>query len=206
MENYFETKVVLFDLGRVLMHIDFDAFPNGLGLITPEQRAPYDVPLKPFIRLYEEGKMTTEEFLDGLYAIFDCRFPQEQILESFNDIIGEDNASIVPFVNDVRAQYEVAVLSNTCACHWDKVRHLSSVVKLFPHIFTSFELGAMKPDPLVYNAVCTSLNVTPQQVLFIDDLAENVQGAIDAGMKGIVYVSADQLAKDFSEKKWYHRT
>lgn len=206
MENYFETKVVLFDLGRVLMHIDFDAFPNGLGLITPEQRAPYDAPLKPFIRLYEEGKMTTEEFLDGLYAIFDCRFPQEQILESFNDIIMEDNASILPFVNTVRSKYDVAILSNTCECHWDKVRHLSSTVKLFPHIFTSFELGVMKPDRRVYDAVCASLNVAPHQILFIDDLAENVQGAIDAGMYGIVYSSSEQLSKDFSEKKWYRST
>lgn len=197
-----DLRVVLFDLGRVLMHIDFDAFPNGLGLITPEQRAPYDAPLKPFIRLYEEGKMTTEEFLDGLYAIFDCRFPQEQILESFNDIIVEDNASIVPFVNEMRSLYDVAILSNTCACHWDKVRHLSSVVTLFPHVFTSFELGAMKPDPLVYTAVCSAFNVAPQQVLFIDDLAENVHGALRIGMHGIVFSSAAQLAQDFSEKKW----
>jgi epoxide hydrolase-like predicted phosphatase len=206
MENYFETKVVLFDLGRVLMHIDFDAFPNGLGLTTPESRAPYDAPLKPFIRLYEEGKMTTEEFLDGLYAIFDCRFPQEQILESFNDIIVEDNTSILPFVNAVRSQYDVAILSNTCACHWDKVRHLSSVVKLFPHVFTSFELGVMKPDRRVYDAVCASLNVAPHEVLFIDDLAENVHGAVSAGMHGIIYTSAEQLEKDFSEKKWYRST
>ncbi|NUN69926.1 MAG: HAD family phosphatase [Bacteroidetes bacterium] len=201
-----EYSVVLFDLGRVLMHIDFDAFPNGLGLTAPEQRAPYEASLKPFIRLYEEGKMTTEEFLDGLYAIFDCRFPKEQILESFNDIIVEDNAAIVPFVMQMRSHYRIAVLSNTCDCHWEKVRHLSSVLKLFPHLFTSFELGAMKPDPSVYAAVCSSLNVAPNTVLFIDDLEENVRGAAEYGMHGIVYRSAEQLTSDFFQKKWYRRT
>ncbi len=200
MKEFVETKVILFDLGRVLMHIDFEAFPNGLGLFTKEQRAPYDAPLKPFIRLYEEGKMTTEEFLDGLYAIFDCRFPREQILESFNGIIVEDNAAIVPFVEEVKKKYRIAVLSNTCECHWNKVENISSILKLFPqkNIFTSFGIGVMKPDRKIYDAVCTSMNVRSQEILFIDDLVENVRGAVDAGMNGIVFRDVEQLQTDFS--------
>ncbi len=201
MDNYFETKVILFDLGRVLMHIDFEAFPNGLGLNTPEQRAPFDAPLKPFIRLYEEGKMTTEEFLDGLYAIFDCRFPREQILEAFNDIIVADNQSIMPFVEEMKKKYRIAVLSNTCDCHWKKVESISSILKLFPqeNIFTSFGIGVMKPDRKIYDAVCTSINVRSQEVLFIDDLPENVRGAVDAGMKGIIFRDVGQLQTDFPD-------
>ncbi|MFZ4619833.1 MAG: HAD family hydrolase [Bacteroidota bacterium] len=199
MDDYFETKVVLFDLGRVLMHIDFEAFPNGLGLITQEQRAPYDAPLKPFIRLYEEGKMTTEEFIDGLFAIFDCRFPREQILESFNDIIVADNQEIIPFVEAVKEQYRIAVLSNTCACHWEKVESISSIVKYFPGIFTSFDLGVMKPDRKIYEHVCSTMNVLPQEVLFIDDLAENISGAVNIGMKGIIFRDVQQLQTDFSD-------
>jgi epoxide hydrolase-like predicted phosphatase len=201
MNSSFDINVVLFDLGRVLMHIDFDAFPNGLGLYTKDQRAPYDAPLKPFIRLYEEGKMTTEEFLDGLFAIFDYRFPREQILEAFNGIIVADNQEIVPFVEHVKENFRIAVLSNTCACHWEKVEHISSILKLFPkeNIFTSFEVGVMKPDPKIYDTVCTSLNVRSEEVLFIDDLAENVHGAVHAGMKGIIFRDVEQLQTDFSE-------
>lgn len=66
--------------------------------------------------------MTTEEFLDGLYAIFDCRFPHEQLLEAFNGIIVEDNAAIIPFVEEIKKKYHIAVLSNTCECHWKKSR------------------------------------------------------------------------------------
>lgn len=56
MKEFVETKVILFDLGRVLMHIDFEAFPNGLGLFTKEQRAPYDAPLKPFTVSMKKGR------------------------------------------------------------------------------------------------------------------------------------------------------
>lgn len=197
-----DLKIILFDLGRVLMRIDFDAFPNGLGLITHEQRAPYEALLKPIIRVYEEGKMDTEEFLDSLYAIFDCRFPREQILESFNDIIVEDNQEIISFVDSVRAKYRVAVLSNTCDCHWRKVEQISSIIKLFPDRFTSFELGAMKPNPAIYRAVCTALNISPEHVLFVDDLKENIDGAKNFGMHGIVFQNSGQLQSDFSLQKW----
>jgi putative hydrolase of the HAD superfamily len=197
-----DLKVVLFDLGRVLMHIDFDAFPNGLGLFTKEQRAPYDVPLKPVVRLYEEGKISTEEFLDSLYAVFDCRFSREQILEAFNDIIVNDNEAIRPFVEEVRNTHRIAILSNTCECHWEKVQQVSSIIKIFPHCFTSFQLGAMKPDASVYLSVCTSLQVVPENVLFIDDLAENISGARAAGMHGIVFHNPEQLTSDFSSLQW----
>ena len=201
MNSSSEIKVVLFDLGRVLMHIDFEAFPNGLGLFTKEQRAPYDAPLKPFIRLYEEGKMTTEEFLDGLFAIFDCRFPREQILESFNGIIVADNTAIIPFVEEMKKKYRIAVLSNTCECHWKKVENISSILRTFSaeNIFTSFGIGVMKPDKKIYDAVSTSMHVRSEQVLFIDDLPENVRGAVDAGMKGIIFRDVEQLQTDFSD-------
>lgn len=197
-----DLEVILFDLGRVLMHIDFDAFPNGLGLTTHEQRQPYTASLKPIVRLYEEGKMSTEEFLDSLYAIFDCRFSREQILEAFNDIIVADNRDIVPFVEEVRKKYRIAVLSNTCECHWRKVESISSVIHLFPDLFTSFHLGAMKPESIVYKKVCEALQVDPEDVLFIDDLRENVDGAKTHGMNGIVFSNTRQLQSDFSLRKW----
>jgi epoxide hydrolase-like predicted phosphatase len=197
-----DIKVVLFDLGRVLMHIDFDAFPNGLGLTTPGERAPYDAAIKPFLRLYEEGKITTEEFIDSLYAIFDCQFSQERILESFNDIIVEDNQEIVPFVEEMRNKYRIAVLSNTCACHWKKVESISSVIKYFPDLFTSFQLGVMKPDAAIYQAVCESLHVSPGQILFIDDLHENITGAQAVGMHTIQFANFGQLKSDFDLRKW----
>ncbi|MCK9409248.1 MAG: HAD family phosphatase [Bacteriovoracaceae bacterium] len=195
-------KVILFDLGRVLMHIDFDAFPNGLGLTTQEQRLPYTGLTKKIVRKYEEGKISTNEFLDAMVPVYNYRFSREQILNAFNDIIVEDNQDIIAFVEEVRAKYRLGVLSNTCACHWEKVERISSIIKIFPDLFTSFHLGVMKPDPIIYQRVCETISVAPDQVLFIDDLKENVVGAQTFGMKGIVFQNSEQLKSDFSLRKW----
>jgi putative hydrolase of the HAD superfamily len=198
-----DIKVILFDLGRVLMHIDFEAFPNGLGLLTKEERLQYDqAHIQKSIREYETGKMSTNEFYDSLYGIFQKKYSREKLRESFDGIIVADNQEIIPFVEKIMLQYRIAVLSNTCASHWEKVLRLSSLIKLFPDVFTSFQLGAMKPARSVYENVCTSLNVQPHEVLFIDDLKENVEGAISAGMKGILFTDARQLQHDFQNHKW----
>ncbi len=192
MNNDF--KVILFDLGRVLMHIDFEAFPNGLGLTTKEQRSPFNFEMiQHTVRIHETGKISTNEFLDLLYVIFQQKYSREKILNAFDSIIVEDNQEIIPLVENIRRHYRIAILSNTCISHWEKVQRISSLIKLFPDVFTSFQLGAMKPSPIVYEKVCESMNVEPHEVIFIDDLKENIDGAITAGMNGIVFRDVDSI-------------
>ncbi len=186
-------KVILFDLGRVLMHIDFDAFPNGLGLLTEEQRAPYQMPTAKLWRLYETGKMSTDEFLESVFHIFNRKYSKAQILEAWNGIIVRDNEDIIQFVQEVQKKYLTAILSNTSPSHWEKVLQISPLVRSIPHHFTSFSIGAMKPDHVVYDLVASTLKVLPSEILFIDDLQENVAGAVEAGMVGIVYKDIDSL-------------
>lgn len=192
-------SVVMFDLGRVLMHIDFDAFPNALGLYTEEERKPYKLPIGKLWKVHETGKMTTDGFLDTLFVIFDGRFTKEKILEAWDRIIVEDNASIVPFVRRVQKRYRTAILSNTSPSHWKKVMAISSLALSIPAAFTSFDIGAMKPDPAAYIHLVKALGVLPHEILFIDDLKENIDGAIACGLKGIVYTDPESLERDAGE-------
>ncbi|MDD8019426.1 MAG: HAD family phosphatase [Bacteroidota bacterium] len=193
-----DITVILFDLGRVLMHIDFDAFPNALDLSSEDQRAPYRTATAKLTRVYETGKITTEEFLEALYVLFESRYSKEKILEAWNSIIVEDNLEIIPLVKKIQQQYVTAILSNTCESHWQKVIKISPLTRSFHHTFTSFHLGAMKPERIVYETVCTALSVQPRNVLFIDDLQENVDGAISAGMKGILFSGVEKLTKELT--------
>jgi len=194
--NNDDITVILFDLGRVLMHIDFDAFPHGLGLYTGEEREPYRIPAARLVRTYESGAMTTDEFIDALHAMFDARFTRARILDAWNAIIVRDNDDIVPFVRRVQRRYRTALLSNTSASHWEKVMRVSSLVPSIEHRFTSFGLGVLKPDRRAYDHVVATLGVAPHHILFIDDLPENVSGAVGAGLRGITYQNVPQLLSE----------
>ena len=189
-------NVALFDMGRVLVKIDFDAFPNALGLGTQELRQPYQQAAMKLEVLYECGKISTAEFLDSLYELFQSKFSKDRLIDAYNAIIVEENTAILPLVKEIREQYRIAVLSNTSEEHWKKSLECAPMLHMFPQKFTSFEIGAMKPASIVYDTVIRHLAVEPSSVLFIDDVKENIDGAKACGMQGIVFSSVEQLRTD----------
>ncbi|WP_405060541.1 HAD-IA family hydrolase [Kribbella sp. NBC_01505] len=58
---------------------------------------------------------------------------------------------------------------------------------LFDHSFYSCDLGLAKPDPAYFRAILAATGAPASSVLFIDDLATNVEGARSAGLNAEVY-------------------
>lgn len=71
----------------------------------------------------------------------------------------------------------------------------------FPDLFSQFDgmvVSAheklIKPDLRIYQLLLDRYNLKAEECVFIDDLAANVQGAIDAGFKGIHYTGPESIA------------
>jgi putative hydrolase of the HAD superfamily len=64
---------------------------------------------------------------------------------------------------------------------------------LFEQVFVSGELGTVKPSAEIFEHVMAELGVTPAQTVFIDNKAENVEGAQALGISAHVYTSAADL-------------
>ena len=47
----------------------------------------------------------------------------------------------------------------------------------------------MKPEPAIYTKLIQKYQLNPENSVFIDDLPDNINAAIDLGMKGIVFKS-----------------
>lgn len=54
------------------------------------------------------------------------------------------------------------------------------------HIFTSYELGLLKPDPRIFQAVRRQLGCDFAEIMFIDDKPANIEAAKNLGIHGIV--------------------
>ena len=57
--------------------------------------------------------------------------------------------------------------------------------------FDAASLGARKPDPLAYTAAVDRLGLPAGEVLFVDDLPENVEGAEAAGLPAVLFDITD---------------
>jgi putative hydrolase of the HAD superfamily len=67
-------------------------------------------------------------------------------------------------------------------------------VPFFRRIGTFFDaasLGARKPDPVAYTAAVARLGLPAGEVLFVDDLPENVIGASSAGLPAVLFDITD---------------
>jgi putative hydrolase of the HAD superfamily len=53
----------------------------------------------------------------------------------------------------------------------------SNLKQLFSHRFLSYELGMMKPEERIFQAVCNTLALLPEEMAFFDDSNIHVQSA-----------------------------
>jgi len=82
--------------------------------------------------------------------------------------------------------YGIYVLSNACSKFYEYFpRHYS--LDFFDGIVVSSDVHMIKPEPLIYNYLLESYGLKPEECLFIDDRAENVEGARRVGMKAVLF-------------------
>jgi putative hydrolase of the HAD superfamily len=108
--------------------------------------------------------------------------------------------TLVETIRDLRAQgVRIGLLSNNTLALLDEIDALG-VRDLFDVIIISAGIGVMKPDAAAYRAILDQMSVQSQHAAFVDDFAENVDGARAVGMHGIHFTP--QLDLELVLKEW----
>jgi HAD superfamily hydrolase (TIGR01509 family) len=71
--------------------------------------------------------------------------------------------------------------------------------ELFDTVVLSSDIGMTKPNPDVFALTALKLGVLPEECIMIDDLLINIEGARQAGMKGVVYSTVEQTKRAIDE-------
>jgi len=72
------------------------------------------------------------------------------------------------------------------------------IFRLLEGSIISSEVHLIKPDPAIYQLLCSRFQLKPSETLFVDDKLENVEAARTVGMTGILFQDACQLAQEFT--------
>ncbi len=78
----------------------------------------------------------------------------------------------------------ITCLSNTNAAHWRQMADWQ-VLTLLDHRLASHELGCAKPGSEIYTIFSKTLEIEPSDIVFFDDLAENVGAARAMGWDAV---------------------
>lgn len=94
---------------------------------------------------------------------------------------------LIAFAKSLSLQYKIGLLTNANRGHIDDVMRNLGLEALFDSIVVSADIGVVKPQPAIYKAILKDLEVDPEEAVFIDDTARNVDGAISLGIHAILY-------------------
>ncbi|HMK36215.1 MAG TPA: HAD family phosphatase [Desulfomonilaceae bacterium] len=191
---------ILFDLGNVLVpvhrHLGFTRLiphlPKDLAeLCRQDQAAFQNLFSEPGMAL-ETGSIEFHEFYRIMCDILRITVDEEQFRDVFCRIFSLDE-EMVELGERFSRRYGTWLVSNTSRVHYEYILSSFPRVNFYRDAALSFELGVMKPAPEYYEKAVRKFGIQADTAVFIDDLPENVDGAVASGMNGIVFRNRQRL-------------
>jgi putative hydrolase of the HAD superfamily len=185
MKNNIE--LILFDLGGVLIELAgvprlMEWTNNAMSVAQLWEKWI----MSPAARLFESGKIEPEEFAERMVEEFSLSVPASQYLKEFIYWPKHLFPGATELLEKLSADYTLASLSNTNKLHWKRFVEEMKVTKYFTFNFPSHITGLIKPDPESYEHVIKTVNINPENILFLDDNQINVDAANKCGIKSYI--------------------
>lgn len=180
---------VIFDMGNVLMTFDGPRFA-GLFTDTPEDADLLDGALfgTTMWSLLDSGTISHETM--RRYAL--AHLP-ERLHPNLNECFDHwpEHSEPIAATNELgirlkREGYGIYVLSNANARIMDQLGH-APVTPYLDGCVVSAKERIMKPDPAIFRLLCLRYRLDPAECLFVDDNADNCEGARVAGLRAFHY-------------------
>ena len=196
------TRAVISDLGRVVLWFDNNVFLRKLagkaGRSFEEVRSAVHGDLD-LLRRFDAGAVTPAGFLEQVTSAVGARVPYGEFYAIYSDIF-TPNPPVIDVLSKVKAAgYKTLLLSNTDPERFGFVRRRFPEILFFDDYVLSYELKLLKPDPAIYFAAARKAGCRPDECVFIDDMEENVAGAVAAGLAGILYKPETDLATELEK-------
>lgn len=183
-------RAVISDLGRVVLWFDNNIFLRKLavraGKPFDKVKAAVHGDLE-LIRRFDSGVVTPAAFRTRVLEIVGADIPYGEFYGIYNDIFTPNTAAIDVLARVKAAGFKVLLLSNTDPERFGFVRRRFPEIGLFDAFVLSYELRLLKPDSAIYGAAARAAGCAPGECVFIDDMEENVKGAVEAGLHGVLY-------------------
>ncbi len=96
--------------------------------------------------------------------------------------------------------FRTAILSNLPSALGEALRATPGFLDPFDHVTFSYELKLVKPQAAIYLDAIRGVGVPPSEALFLDDKAENVEGALAVGLQSELYSTWEAFRAEAGER------
>ncbi len=193
-------RAVFWDFGGVILSSPFDAFlqyeakkglPQGflrkVNATNPDTNA---------WALLERNEVSPRDFNDLFMAestALGHPVPGSDVLAL---LAGEIRPAMVQALDTVKAAgYRMACLTNNVVggdgASPERREAIAAIMSRFDAVIESSKVGCRKPETRFYESACETLQVSPHECVFLDDLGVNLKPAAAMGMHTIKVIHPD---------------
>lgn len=196
-------KAIIFDLGGVIVDLDFSNFYNKIITQSPLNKPQTPIILEFFRQsdIYHQGNMTDSEFYHLACDLLQvCMVNQSEFFDAFNSIISDINLEIVELIKLLRDtnKFKLIALSNVNSSHWDYILNKNwDFIDYFDELILSHEIHLIKPNPKIFKLAIQKSGCKPEEIAFVDDGLNNIRSAKEYGIQGIKFTNKEDLIKEF---------
>ncbi len=185
-------KNIIFDLGAVLLNIDYnktsDAFKQ-LGYTDFEKMYSQFKGNNIFDNL-ETGHLSKSEFYKYMLGEGTGLISEDEVAAAWNAMLLDFRTESLAFLKQLSKKYKLFLLSNTNEIHktafdiiYTKQVGEGSFDEFFTKAYYSHKVGLRKPNEDIFNFILEDAGIKPEETMFIDDLAANIETAARLGFK-----------------------
>ena len=193
-------KAVFFDLGGVIVRTEFQTprqqLADRLGIDYDDlNKLVFDSDTSNRASV---GEISSEEH--WLSVIQRLRRPAEERQSIRDEFFAGDivDRTLVEYIRSLRPRHKTGLISNA----WGDLRDFIVREKFddaFDKMIISAEVGAMKPEPKIFQIALQQFGVKPEEAVFVDDFYVNIQGCEKVGIRGIHFKDPETALQQLKE-------
>ncbi len=195
-------KTVIFDLGRVIVSFDFR---RGYQRIAPlcglqPEEIEKRIMSSGLVSLFETGGIASYDFAGEFSKLFALDIPYDIFCECWNSVFLPETLIPESMVAGIARHYRTVLLSNTNPIHYAMLRENYPLLRHFHAYVLSYEVGAMKPLPAIYQKAIEAAQCLPEECFFTDDMPAFVEAARTHGIDAVRFESAAQIEAELRRR------
>lgn len=193
-------KAVFFDLGGVIVRTEFQAprqqLADRLGIDYDDlSKIVFDSDTSTRASI---GELSSEEH--WISVIQRLKRPAEERQSIRDEFFAGDivDRTLVEYIRSLRPRYKTGLISNA----WGDLRDFLVREKFddaFDKMIISAEVGAMKPEPKIFQIALEQFGVKPKEAVFVDDFYVNIEGCEKVGIRGIHFKDPEITLQQLKE-------
>lgn len=195
-------KVIVFDLGNVLINFDYNIITNSFNSIKAGLGNKFEKLYYENYHIHEQfekNEISLEAFTEIMLSWLDNKLTKEDFYKTYSEIFSV-NEKMTRLLSKLSQKNKLFLLSNTNVIHqkygWEKYEFLNH----FDKLFLSHELGARKPEKKIFELVQECTGFAPNEHFFTDDVPEYVAAAQQVGWDALQFTGYESLVNQLKTR------